>query len=167
MNNKKGFTLAELLATIVVLSLVMSMAVVTISNVINRSRQGTYIETASNVINSVRQQLVSRDQLYEGDYEFLYRILESGGEESPLGGDITYRANLTNCPAENQIGDFLCKLNTQKTCSDTTTSFVRVTNENGVFKYSICLTAGAGRKYIGLSTEEQLLNSDYNDLIKG
>ena len=44
--NKKGFTLVELLAVIVVLAIVMGLAVVAISGVLDNARKATFVADA-------------------------------------------------------------------------------------------------------------------------
>ena len=165
MNNKKGFTLVELLAVIVILALIMGIAVVSIGGILNSSRQSALKETAASIINGVRQKLVIANRIEVGDYRFTKELLEKGGDKSPLGG--TYQIlESVNCSGDNLIGDNICKVNVQ-TCSSSSISFVRVTEVgNNVFKYSICLTAGEGEKYIDLISEEELLDSNNTDMVK-
>ena len=70
MKNKKGFTLVELLAVIVILALIMSIAIVSIGGVLKSSRESTFKETALSIINGVKMQLTVANQLKEGNYYF-------------------------------------------------------------------------------------------------
>ena len=48
--NRKGFTIIELLATILILSLIMLVAVPNVMSVIDRNKQDTYVEDAKRMI---------------------------------------------------------------------------------------------------------------------
>ena len=174
MKNKKGFTLVELLAVIVILALIMSIAVVSIGGVLNSTRQNTFKETAVSIINGVRQQLIINNKLDEGDYVFTSSILEKGGKTAPLGGNFL----IADTCSSNQIGNNICKIATG-TCSTVSTgtnagkSFVRVTKStDNVFTYSICLLTDGGKSIIfdsaaaNNSTEANLLNNSNNSMIK-
>jgi len=168
MKSKKGFTLVELLAVIVILALIMGIAVVSISGILNSTRQSTMKETAVSIINGVRQQATIANQLYAGDYIFDKNILESGGGAAPLGGEYVFSSlSATECgTGDTKIGSNVCRKGTAFTeCKSSSTSFVRVSG-TGPFTYSICLTAGSGQKYIELGTEDALLNSNDNSMIK-
>ena len=165
MKNKKGFTLVELLAVIVILALIMSIAIVSIGGVLNSSRRSTFKETAVSIINGVRQHLTIANRLEEGYYQFTSSLLEKGGADSPLGGTIQYLANLDDC--SDKIGDHICKLSQAQSCSasDTLKSFVHVAKSGDVFTYEICLNAGAGHSYINMGSETALLNNNDNSMI--
>ena len=90
MKNKKGFTLVELLAVIVILALIMGIAVVSIGGVLQTSREKTFRETAASLINGVRQQLYIENKIAAGSYGFEENILEKGGKESPFSGTFQY-----------------------------------------------------------------------------
>ena len=175
MKNKKGFTLVELLAVIVILALIMSIAVISIGGVLNSTRQSTFKETAVSIINGVRQQLIVANELEVGDYVFTKALLEKGVDtNAPLGGKLVLVDSLpSNCSATaepRKIGDNICRINTNnsKACSASAESFVRVTkNSSNVYTYQICLTAGSDNKYINVveGTENKLLNSNDNTMI--
>ncbi len=59
-NNKKGFTLVELLAVIVVLAIVMSLAVVAITNVLDTTRKNSFVADARSFLEGAHN-LVSGD----------------------------------------------------------------------------------------------------------
>jgi len=61
INNKKGFTLVELLAVIVVLAIVMGLAVVGITSVLENTRKSAFASDAKSFIQGARS-LVSSDQ---------------------------------------------------------------------------------------------------------
>lgn len=168
IGNKKGFTLIELLAVIVILALIMSIAVVSMSGVMQSTKYNTFKASALEIIDGVRNQLWLSNELETGDYYFTRAILQKGGETSPLGGNINYIAN----PSEEDytpIGTLgIYKAKNAGTCSDTSPSFIRVGHDGTKFTYSICLTAGAGNKYIDIEngTEGNLLNNNNTDMIK-
>ena len=166
MKNKKGFTLVELLAVIVILALIMSIAVISIGGVLDSTRKSTFKETAVSIISGVRQQLILANQLDSGDYQFTKSLLEKGGTESPLGGTFNIDDSFSSC--SNAIGSYVCKVsssNTAGSCTSTTKSFVHVTKNNNVVTYSICLTAGSGKYYINNGNETDLLDSNNNNMI--
>lgn len=62
MKNKKGFTLVELLAVIVVLAIVMGIAAVAITNVLDSTRKNAYVATAKQFITGAKS-LVNADEV--------------------------------------------------------------------------------------------------------
>lgn len=142
--NKKGFTLVELLAVIVILALIMGIAVVGIGNVLTSSKQKVMFENAQSVISGVKKQFAIYNETPEGrSYGFNSSLLESGGVTSPLGGDFQYG---TKGSSDTEITTGLWRLATApSSCTATTDSYVSVSSA-GV--YTICLTAGSGNKFI-------------------
>ena len=182
-DNKKGFTLVELLAVIVILALIMGIAVVSIGGVLNSARQSTFKDTALSVIHGVSQQVTLANQLPasgSASYAFEAKILEKGGD-SPLGGSIKFVGGLSNgkvnmsstSTANNQdavaIGGMgIYKITgTVPACSDKVNSYVTISKDSttNVYSYSVCLTAGEGYKYIE-GTENELLDSNNTAVIK-
>jgi len=188
LKNKKGFTLVELLAVIVILALIMSIAIISMSGIMQGARYSTMKETGLQIINGVRQQLTLANELNAStdgsqfrtsgiDYYITENMLEKGGKTSPLGGDFKYY-KYDNTDPVTQIGvagvyrydgtegsrNLECK-NT----SDEFVSFVHVeynsTTKN--YDYSICLTAGKNNYYINVEngTEANLLKSNDNSMI--
>ena len=165
MRNKKGFTLIELLAVIVILALIMSIAVISIGGVLQSTRQSTFKETASSIIDSVQKQLLVANELKEGNYHFAATIVEKGGDKSPLGGDIKYSEQGTRIGTSpvyrvNESSEFL-------TCNGGSDSFVHVEYDETTYKYiySICLTAGSDNYYINNGELTKLLDTKDTSMI--
>jgi type IV pilus assembly protein PilA len=154
MKNKKGFTLVELLAVIVILALIMGIAVVSIGSVLQSSKKKIMFENAQSILNGVKKQLLINNDTPNASgttyYGFNSGLLDSGGVESPLGGDFAYRT--FNSSSDSKINDgstaVLWKLGgTAPTgCAANVQSYVSYNATSG--EYSICLTAGAGNNYI-------------------
>ena len=142
MKNKKGFTLVELLAVIVILALIMGVAIVGIVNVISSSKTTVMYENAQSLIEGLRKQFAIKNVDPEGNsYGFDATLFESGGAESPLGGTFQFRTS----EAANVVTPGLWKISTTVSgCTATTKSYVSISG--GV--YTICLFAGAGEKYL-------------------
>ena len=134
MKNKKGFTLVELLAVIVILALIMGIAVVSMSGVISSSRSKTYQESAASIISGLRQRLLLDNTTnLTGTYQVTKGILESGGEKSPYGKDFNWGtcSNAVYCTYNKQTTD----------CGKTSPAFVEVvTGTDGKTTYKICLS---------------------------
>ena len=169
MKNKKGFTLVELLAVIVILALIMSIAVISIGGVLDKAKADTFKETGASIIDGVKKQLLINNRLDEGYYYVYSTILEKGGQTSPFGGGIAYYTEACNGSNEEKIGTMVCKT-TSKTCSDSAKVFVHIASDKTA---SICLTAGSGKKYIKdvagtgtvAGTEANLLGTDNTMII--
>ena len=151
MKNKKGFTLVELLAVIVILALIMSIAVISIGGVLDSAKTDTFKETGASIIDWVKKQLLIKNKLEAGDYTFTSAILDKGGKESPFGGNINYD---TGCTGTTATG--ICKSSTTLSCSANATSFVRIDADKTA---RICLATDTGTRYINLITEAALLGS--------
>ena len=185
LSNKKGFTLVELLAVIVILALIMSIAIISMSSIMQSARYSTIKETGLQIINGVRQQLTLANELNANtsgsqfnttngvDYYFPSSLLEKGGKTSPFGGDFKYYTSTpTNSTAIGVSGIYRyngTQSTVNLTCSSTVDSFVRVkynsTTKN--FEYALCLSAGSGNYRIDVAngTEAKLLDSSDNSMV--
>ena len=90
MKDKRGFTLVELLAVIIILAILMMVAIPSVSSYIVNSRKEAYIQTAKQVVGGIVN-LVNANKLDLYDLDTTYYIpaacakLESGGQ-SAFGG---------------------------------------------------------------------------------
>ena len=164
LKNQKGFTLVELLAVIVILALIMAIAIISMSGIMQNARENTYKETALQIINGVRNQLLLENETNAGepkfqgngtDYVFTEKILEKGGKTSPLGGTIKFSSG--EGTAIGSMGVYRKGTGTG-VCNGGVDSYVNVTYSNNRFVYKICLTSGAEYRYI-YGTEDELLGN--------
>ena len=160
MKNKKGFTLVELLAVIVILALIMGIAIVSIGNVVQDSRQNVMFENAQSVIDAIKKTLAINFVTPDGkSYGFDSTILSGRGVKSPMGGDFQFR---TKASGDTEIASGLWELATDPDdCAANVKSYVTV-SANG--EYTLCLTAGAGNKYI--TGKESDINANKASTIK-
>lgn len=166
LKNKKGFTLVELLAVIVILALIMGIAVVAMSGVIENSKKNSALTTAASLIDGVRKKLMVDANLETGttSYYFTNAILERGGVTSPLGGNYAYITPDSDgkVTGATKVTSGLYEITgTAPVCTASAKSYVTVTVADGSpTTYTICLTSGATESYIS-GNENQLLQKDY------
>lgn len=162
LKNKKGFTLVELLAVIVILALIMGIAVAAMSGVIRDSQENSARRTAASLIDGVRSRLTLEGELMTGTYYFTDVILERGGKTSPLGGDYKYATAKGTDETDVATGVFKAKTKVADSCTDSTArAFVNVTVTDGAkAQYYICLPSGTGNEYIAGTEEDILADSD-------
>jgi len=111
MKNNKGFTLIELMATIIILSVIAAITIPKISKTVSETRQEIAIDNAYGYIKSIDKYYLHKtmnkeDIKLEGEYEVnekgnLYNTTETHPIEiegkPPLNGQLTYLNNeLTN-----------------------------------------------------------------------
>lgn len=95
--NKKGFTLVELLAVIVILALLMAIAVASFGPIIRSSQEQAMTKTGSNTLDIVHSVLIVNNELNGGLYTFDKTILKAGtGDSAPLGGKYVYHDTTAN-----------------------------------------------------------------------
>ena len=170
--NKKGFTLVELLAVIVILAILMAIAATNIGPVIDNSRRSSMRTTAQQIIDAVRLQLTSNYELFPGTYGFTKAILDSGGISAPFGGEYTYYTG----GGSKLIGSGVYRIDNNTpdvhtSCINSTYSFVVVERdaETSNYEWSICLATTDGNKdggYLG-ATREELDDKDNTDIFHG
>ena len=163
MKNKKGFTLVELLAVIVILALIMGIAVVSIGNVLQTSKEQIMFENAQSIIDGAKKHFAIKIESPEGkNYGFGKAFLSQGGTKSPLGGDFVFRTMGNNESGDKEVTTGLWKLGTAPgTCAANVASYIAV---SATGEYSICLTAGAGEKYLSC-TESKVSEQKVADCI--
>ncbi len=91
--NKKGFTLVELLAVIVILALLMAVAVTSMGGVLTNTRRNTTRQSAGSILDTVRLELQTSyitGNIPAGVYVFTQDVLDKGGTDAPLGGKFIY-----------------------------------------------------------------------------
>ena len=87
MKNKKGFTLVELLAVIVVLAIIMIIAIPNVTEAMNNSKKSSLVLEAKKAY-SAAVQMVASDELLNGSinaktcYTFSYLDIKGGGKYS-------------------------------------------------------------------------------------
>ena len=172
MRNKKGFTLVELLAVIVILALIMSIAIVSIGGILNSARVSTFKETAAGIIDGVQKHLIVNNMLQPKDttsyYTFTGDIVEKGGVDSPLGGQIKYKSDTANQGTgyvrvgQTPVYQITYDSTHVPSCAANKDSYVKVTynSTSSKYEYKICLTAGTGNKFINEAEYTTLLGSD-------
>lgn len=175
--NKKGFTLVELLAVIVILALIMAIAVVSMSGIMTSARNSTFKETGVQIINGVQQQLTLANELLPSNPNFKRtsgvqyfvekKMLEKGGDSAPLGGAYQFISSpdTTNYKEIGVAGLWRYDGSTAITCTATANTFVTVTYDGNNFHYSICLPTGSGTARINNGSLEDLLDNNKTDMI--
>ena len=140
--NKKGFTLVELLAVIVILAILMAIAATNIGPVIDNTRRSSMRTTAQNIMEAVRIQLTSNYALYEGKYRFTNTILESGGVSAPFGGEYAFSAGDDSKRVANTgiYTDGNKTTSTQAECNNSAYSYVTIKRTEETYIWAICLT---------------------------
>ena len=137
MRNKKGFTLVELLAVIVVLAIVMGIAAVSLTNVMDTTRKNAYVATAQQFINGTKDYVKVND-LSLGDNSDIPQC--SSNENSTK----IYLEKIKTEGGENDKSPYRKKI-------DKTSSFVQVTasamdsDNSCTYSYAIFITDGTYR----------------------
>ena len=93
--NKKGFTLIDLLAVIVILAVLLAIAVPAVSNYINTSKKSGYIDTVKMYVDAARNASISETFDFPSDmnhataisFSELKDLLEKGGATSSYGNE--------------------------------------------------------------------------------
>ncbi len=68
MKEKKGFTLVELLAVIIVLAIIMLIAVNNVIPLMTQAREGAFASTANNVLNAAETAVLA-DEINQNNYD--------------------------------------------------------------------------------------------------
>lgn len=139
--NRKGFTLVELLAVIVILAILMAIAATNIGPVIDNSRRSSMRTTAKNLVEAVRIQLTSNYKLDAGKYAFTRTVLDSGGITAPFGGEYAYYTGNTGRVANSSVYKVGNEVTSSPTnCKSSDYSYVVIKRTEQAYVWSICLT---------------------------
>ena len=103
MNNKKGFTLIEIIAVIILIAIIMLIAVPSVSSIVDNSKKSAYLDIANAYVDAVRNQISSRNyNIPKTGYAYYIPIdiieITRGAKQSPYGewakmdSDIKYTA---------------------------------------------------------------------------
>lgn len=146
--NKKGFTLVELLAVIVILAIVMGIAAYSMQGVTENVRISSMKSSALSLVDGVRNELLSTMNLDAGEYLIGKNLLDKEAK-TPWNTDYYFDDSATERVLE---GSGLI-------CAKDKGSFVRITGTADTkFDYEICLHDNDGH-YI-YAKETKLLESD-------
>ncbi len=151
--NKKGFTLMELLAVIVILAILLGVAIPAVSSYINSSRKSGYTDNVLQYISAARHSALLGEFDMPADqndatiipFELLVDKLERNAKASPYGGSY-----LDGAPGKN---------NSRTTVS----SYVVIVQESGnddkvVYKYYA--TADDGQYVIGKNSKQMIISEE-------
>ncbi len=102
--NKKGFTLVELLAVIVVLAIIMVIAVPSVLNSMNAARQSSFLVYAEKMINSAQAKYQSDSLVNTMPQEYCYNLSElTDNESSQYKGFVHIQGAATSKPTYKVI----------------------------------------------------------------
>ena len=157
LKNNKGFTLVELLAVIVVLAIVMGIAAVAITNVLDSTRKNAYVATAKQFITGAKS-LVNADEveiMLGGTSKYTPKCV-SGGEIKKIElSNITTEGSNSDSTKDTDKSPYGTKLDKAK--SYVNVKSVYGTNGTCTYEYSIFITDGI----YSIGTEEApLLETD-------
>jgi prepilin-type N-terminal cleavage/methylation domain-containing protein len=135
--NKKGFTLVELLAIIVILGILASISTAMVGNYVKESKKDATRVTAQNMINAVLGDLEINDELTEKEYDFLV-------DDADL-----LEKKLTTSAWDNEIVEAraIYKNDIIKVC-------IRDTKGNGIIGTDSQVKEQSGLKYEGIDEEK-------------
>jgi len=163
LNNKKGFTLVELLAVIVILALIMGIAAFSMQGVTENVKISSIKSSALVYAEGVRTLLLSNMSFEEGDYYVNDKMLNKevsspwGEYVYYTGNDATITKNLSDRGYSKASGELHCG------GADQTGSFVRIKKSaNGNYAYAVCLYDNANNYVFATETVMQK-DADKND----
>ena len=93
LRNKKGFTLVELLAVIVILAIILAIAVPTISSIIKSQRKSAFETGVKMLIRGIDYQILQGTTVY--DNAATTNVVLSPAEKQALGANATDYATVT------------------------------------------------------------------------
>lgn len=161
MKNKKGFTLVELLAVIVILALIMGIAVVGIGSVLNTAKESTMWENAQAIVTGLKNSLAISNESYAGNtYTFDETAFESGGTKI-YDEAIVFGSSSDGTAVANVTGVWKKSGTAPTTCTSTTKAYIQF-DANGVA--TLCLPVStSGAKYI-FGSQTEIASRDSNAL---
>lgn len=163
--NKKGFTLVELLAVIVILALVMGIAVVSMSGVQENAKIGVIKSSAAGYAEGIGKLLQLNMAEREGDFYIHENALEKK-VSSPWGQYVYYSGSDTALSAPLQSNGYVYAgaVGTLK-CGGASASgsFVRIEKSGSHYVKSICLYDNQGHFVFASEGELVKSNADKND----
>ena len=88
--NKKGFTLIELIAVVIILGLIMIIAIPNVTKTVENSRKNAYVDIANSYVNDIRTKISSNMLKLKKDGTVYYIPIDvikidGGSDESPYG----------------------------------------------------------------------------------
>ena len=118
MNNKKGFTLVELLAVIVILGILITIGTISVSSMISNSRKQTFVDSAKNFIEATRQLAAeSPGRFYPqdaGTSNIIYikglSVSGAGADKSPYNCEYDYEKSFVRIENTQYGYDFYISL---------------------------------------------------------
>ena len=129
--NNKGFTLVELIGSMVILGLMMVLVVPNVVGLLNNSRETVYVEDAKKLVNIAKSKISTKRVTPPGDAQCVFlglAYLENGEFDNPPNGG----------------------------CYDVNRSFVVVKkNANKEYEYYVQLVEYFHKKYNGLLTPKK------------
>ena len=109
MKNRKGFTLVELLAVVVILGLMMGIAIPNIMGIIKRQKQSTYLEDAKKMVSRAEYMLRSTTKIEKPKNNQCVAMtlgyLDNGEFNNPPYGG-AYFANVSYVVVKNNGGKY-------------------------------------------------------------
>lgn len=153
IRDRKGFTLVELLAVIVILAIVMGIAAYSMQGVTENVRISSMKSSALSLVDGVRNELLSTMNLSTGDYYIGKNLLD---KETSTPWNTTYKL-MDGVRVKKYV-----KADggpEQLSCTKDGDSFVRITGSADTkFEYEVCLHDDAGH-YV-YAKETKLLETD-------
>ena len=140
VNDKRGFTLVELLAVIVILALIMGIAAFSMQGVTENVRISSIKSSAMTYVEGLRNLLLSNMNITEGDY-YINEIMLQKEINSPWGDYVYYTGTDTTITNNLNSRGFSAAGETLH-CggANQTGSFVRISKAaTGNYTYAVCL----------------------------